>query len=326
MAVGKKYESFTEWLCNNGTASVSISFSEMNQIIALPEYAYNHREAWANHSKPMSFSSCWLNAGYRVADVNLKRQLVLFERAHENAEKKAKKQGISTVPKLNVELAELIQKGAEIRDRIATVPNHRYKSWEYCFNVFNGQHAFQYEVQVDYLALHLAFYLASWGMYRGSSFLFQRDYKIHKPAVELLLDSQWADLRSISGDSLSEPQQAEKIILLSEQLSQVYERWAGGTPTDTLLTKILLGTLGCTPAYDTYLKTALKLTGIAEPKFTAASLQSLGRFYKNHEDELTELQASCSTTDLVYPPVKVLDMCFFEYGLAHALKPMDEHN
>ena len=32
-------------------------------------------------------------------------------------------------------------------------------------------------------------YLSSWGMYRGSSFLLQKDYKIHKPIiVEALKD------------------------------------------------------------------------------------------------------------------------------------------
>ncbi|MBQ8112212.1 MAG: hypothetical protein IJ146_03300, partial [Kiritimatiellae bacterium] len=58
--------------------------------------------------------------------------------------------------------------------------NGRYRSWEHCYKVF-------YEARLkrqkggcpdyDYLCLHLAFYLASWGMYRGSSFLLQQDYK-----------------------------------------------------------------------------------------------------------------------------------------------------
>lgn len=32
--------------------------------------------------------------------------------------------------------------------------------------------------------MHLAFYLASWGMLRGSSFLLQKDYLIHNYFIE----------------------------------------------------------------------------------------------------------------------------------------------
>ena len=39
---------------------------------------------------------------------------------------------------------------------------HRYKSWDKCFEAFSNSD--QMEIKV----LELAFYLASWGMYRGS--------------------------------------------------------------------------------------------------------------------------------------------------------------
>ena len=54
----------------------------------------------------------------------------------------------------------------------------RYKSWEHCNNVFNEKHDKRKngsdlsEDDYDYLALHLSFYLASWGMYRASSFIY----------------------------------------------------------------------------------------------------------------------------------------------------------
>jgi len=42
----------------------------------------------------------------------------------------------------------------------------RYRSWEHCFLYFKRDkaHALD-EYAIDQLALHLAFYLASWGMY-----------------------------------------------------------------------------------------------------------------------------------------------------------------
>lgn len=57
---------------------------------------------------------------------------------------------------------------------------HRYKSWDNCFQAFSVFK--QTEIEV----LELAFYLASWGMYRGSSGLLQKNHLIHKGAVDLV--------------------------------------------------------------------------------------------------------------------------------------------
>ena len=64
----------------------------------------------------------------------------------------------------------------------------RYRSWEYCYKVFHDARK-QSNVDLDYLSLQLAFYLASWEMYRGSSFLLHKDYKIHVPVIEELLNA-----------------------------------------------------------------------------------------------------------------------------------------
>ena len=61
--------------------------------------------------------------------------------------------------------------------------NARYKSWEYCYKIFGEKQNKIAPETIDLLCLHLGFYLASWGMYRGSSFLLQKDYKVHKDAV-----------------------------------------------------------------------------------------------------------------------------------------------
>ena len=44
------------------------------------------------------------------------------------------------------------------------------------------------------LALNLMNYLASWGMYRGSSFLREYDYTIHIDAVKILMDKKYLPL------------------------------------------------------------------------------------------------------------------------------------
>jgi hypothetical protein len=59
--------------------------------------------------------------------------------------------------------------------------HHRYKSWEHCFGYFSTNYKqLDEKAAFDQGCLQLAFYLASWGMMRGGSFLLQKDYLIHK--------------------------------------------------------------------------------------------------------------------------------------------------
>ena len=63
--------------------------------------------------------------------------------------------------------------------------HHRYRSWEHCYGFFRRITHKRIVRQHDD-ALQLGFYLASWGMYRGSSFLLQRAYTVHLSVVESL--------------------------------------------------------------------------------------------------------------------------------------------
>ena len=63
-----------------------------------------------------------------------------------------------------------------------TDDNSRYYSWEHCYNFFQNNKT---EILTDCkllhtASLHLAFYLASWGMYRGDTFLRQYDHTAYK--------------------------------------------------------------------------------------------------------------------------------------------------
>ncbi len=77
----------------------------------------------------------------------------------------------------------------------------RYHSWEHCYKCFNDARHVR-KPDYDYLSLHLAFYLASWGMYRGSSFLLQKDYKVHIPIVNELLKKKYDRLAGIDCEDL----------------------------------------------------------------------------------------------------------------------------
>ena len=62
---------------------------------------------------------------------------------------------------------ELISAAQTFYDDARANENGRSRSWEHCYRVFRDART-DPSPDYDYLSLHLAFYLASWGMYRGS--------------------------------------------------------------------------------------------------------------------------------------------------------------
>ncbi len=107
-------------------------------------------------------------------------------------------------------------------------------------------------------ALHLAFYLASWGMYRGSSGLLQKNHLIRLELVGCIFSKQYETLYCNSANEVTE-NNIELIIRLSLALGDQYRHvdFDRGihkdkviNPTDTLISKVMFGTLACVPAYD----------------------------------------------------------------------------
>ena len=310
MAFGEKYAPLGNWLKEHGGDSVKLTFDELNQIIPIPNHAYKNRPSWANLSNPASFCSSWISAGYVVDSISLEEQWVVFRKGEVQGHTHHHKPPYRVVDQKK--LAEAIQAGYECYDSMKDDPHHRYLSWEYCHEAFRLNRRPQIDATIDYLCLHLAWYLASWGMLRNS-FLMQKDYKIHADVVRLIYQPEWDDLWDLSPEKLSQEYYADRIMKLSESITEAYVASGAGIPTDTLLTKILLGTVGCVPAYDRYFKKALADTGAAPQVFSAKSIRTLGNLYLDYEDEFEKLRKHCGSR-IEYPAAKILDMCFFEYG------------
>jgi hypothetical protein len=200
---------------------------------------------------------------------------------------------------------------------------HRYRSWDNCNDAFmSGK-------QSENHSLELAFYLASWGMYRGSSGLLQKNHLIHEGAVEILFSKAGQSIkcspkRDITADDI------DKIMEVKNTLFAYYKsiRFLDGkrqerniTPTDTLLSKIMLGSLGCVPAYDRYMVEGLKICGIAENKFNTESLNKIFDFIKYNKNDIETCQALVmSKTNKYYPVMKIIDMYLWQTGYEKTLK------
>lgn len=199
--------------------------------------------------------------------------------------------------------------------------NGRYRSWEYCYSHFFYARGNK-DADVDYLSLQLAFYLASWGMYRGSSFLLQKDYKIHISVVQELLKEKYDPLMGIECAELKTDSNQHLLEELNTFLSayydkirrQVKEQDLKNQLSYTLITKILMGTMGCVPAYDRYFISGIKNQKIATGNYNINSVLQLINFYENNADRLEPVRKEMKVYDLSYPQMKILDMGFWQIG------------
>lgn len=193
-----------------------------------------------------------------------------------------------------------------IRNSFAEISNDEQSadhSWEHCYRFFSSC-----PTDIDLASLHLAFYLASWGMYRGSAAIRDFDYRVHRPIAKLLLEPKYDILRGASLEELLEHFD-DLLWPLIETIIQSGLYPAPINVTDTLATKILMGTLGCTPAYDRYFKAGLSKCGIA-PSFSRKKFRAfLQHCQQNHQGFVDGQNINPE-----YPIMRVIDMYFHGVG------------
>ena len=205
---------------------------------------------------------------------------------------------------------ELIIKSAnKFYNGVKADPNGRYRSWEYCYKCFYDARNTSC-LDYDYLSLQLAFYLASWGMYRGSSFLLQKDYKVHIPVVGCILKNDYDCLFGLECVRLRRDKTIQdRLLTIQSEISDYYKDIRGNVKekevksnlSNTLITKVLMGTLGCVPAYDRYFIDGVKHLGFKAGNYSQESLLKsllkLVDFYENNRGRLEEIRKNLKVCD-----------------------------
>ena len=165
-------------------------------------------------------------------------------------------------------------------------------------------------------------------MYRGSSFLLQKDYKNHIPVVEEILRPEYNKLFGIHCSELKKNENLNTLKKLEENISSYYseerskyytkdlkeEKEVKNKLSSTLITKILMGTLGCVPAYDRYFIDGIKSQKVSTGIFNTKSLLLLVDFYEQNEIKLEIERNKMEVYGLPYPQMKFLDMGFWYIG------------
>ena len=216
---------------------------------------------------------------------------------------------------------ELISAAQTFYDDARANGNGRSRSWEHCYRVFRDART-DPSPDYDYLSLHLAFYLASWGMYRGSCFILQKDYKVHTPIVEEILKPEYNCLFGLACADVRNSDVWEQLKNLSDFIAahfqpirdEVAGREVVSSVSPVLITKILMGTLGCVPAYDRFFEEGAKYLGLEKKSYNKDSLLELADIYEAHNDRLEEARRGMRTDDLIYTQMKLLDMGLWQVG------------
>jgi len=206
-------------------------------------------------------------------------------------------------------------------------PYSRYASFDFCYNYFHKTESLHKDLEKSCLAL--GFYLASWGMYRGSSFILQTSVRNFDQTIDLISNmprSYWEiDVNNYSAENIS-------IILdIYENIKESIVPY--GKTHLTLVTKIMLGVFGFIPAFDdNFCNTFRYIFGrqCRFRSFNEKSLLCLKEFYEENNEVIDRLSNELGTIDFVddsntginYPKAKVIDMYGWqkfwflkEYGL-----------
>jgi len=200
-------------------------------------------------------------------------------------------------------------------------PYERYSSFDYCFNYFQSfknKKDIANNKNLELSCLHLGFYLASWGMLRGSSFLLEKSFAYYKDIIKFI--SKY-DKKIWNIDFEYSDADINLLIKFKEDFIKEFNTNKHNY-SETLITKIMLGVFGSVPAYDFYFKKFLRSEKITQ-SFSKKSLYGLNEFYKNNEGLINLKSKSIKTfvflsekvSKINYTNAKIIDMIGFSYGI-----------
>lgn len=196
-------------------------------------------------------------------------------------------------------------------------PEERYSSFDFCYNHFYSFYKqgrlsdMANEKNIQMSCLQLGFYLASWGMMRGSSFLLEKSIRNYITLIQTI-SKMSPKLWEIDVDTYDDLN-IELLLKCKKEIAEALEKEK--KPSDTLTTKIMLGIFGNIPAFDQYFRKSFKFHSV-----NRNSLLRINEFYKDHKEYLDSVNIytfdflNGKETDIKYTKAKLIDMAGFMNG------------
>ncbi|WP_206363213.1 hypothetical protein [Sinomicrobium pectinilyticum] len=203
--------------------------------------------------------------------------------------------------------------------KVHSHPEDRYTSFDYCYNYFLTTSDLTKDIEKSCLAL--GFYLASWGMLRGSSFLLQKSTKHFEQTVRYISDLD-RSIWNIDVDNYND-HNIQTILTIYKEIKECLIH--NGNADLTLTTKVLLGVFGFLPAFDNYFCNTFRVIAEGQCGFRRVNEKSLTfirEFYEANKYTIDNLAKQTYTTDFItgrktkinYPKAKIIDMYGFTVG------------
>ena len=145
----------------------------------------------------------------------------------------------------------------------------REKSWDSIWDYFQpfvatreARASLLREDRLEVTALHIGFYLASWGMFRGRGALLRQNLDFFKNLAVYLLRQPPEGFWSLQFDCFREDRQAVQLFNeVRKALGDFVSRETGQGDSNLIVGKLLLGVWGQCPAVDENVR-----TGIVAPR------------------------------------------------------------
>lgn len=155
-------------------------------------------------------------------------------------------------------MVDIVANVAEyLRDRNR---EERAASFDFCFNYFQSCRSRDVSglagpENLEASCLHLGYYLASWRMLRGSTVLHTKSYRFFIPVIEAIA-TEPPDIWDIDANRYDDRSIDTLLVLIERIRSAMTATPLAGAlakvPTNTLVTKVVLGVFGSIPAFDTF--------------------------------------------------------------------------
>ncbi|BDZ68778.1 hypothetical protein [Methanobacterium ferruginis] len=198
--------------------------------------------------------------------------------------------------------------------------NERFASFDYCYDYFYSFYrddnltelASEYNIQMS--CLQLGFYLASWGMMRNS-FIMKKSVKNFENLI-IAFSEMPPKLWEIDVDTYTE----RNVEYLMDCKDKIKDAFGENKPSDTLITKIMLGVFANVPAFDNNFKNST----INLKTFNKNSLIALKDFYEKNKTSIDSFKVKTIQfskgndiieTDILYTKAKLIDMYGFMDGM-----------
>ena len=203
-------------------------------------------------------------------------------------------------------------------------PHSRLLSWEDCYLFFQEHFAAlatgKDEDLLTRAEFQLGLYLASFGMYRGSSDLLELHRSVYRPLIVALctaaLENGVSAFKEITDHNIV-------VALAKKTKDSLQDLNISATPT--LISKILMGTFACLPSFDQNLRTAVENLKTNPKTKDLPHVQNLSfgpiqgveawlNFANTNQFFFKKISPHFKSADRSYPTMRVVDLYLWFSG------------